>query len=87
MLWKAINSNVTRSLQSRLTKAYAKVSDSISKAHSREKEEEFSIKSYSWALELALVLLIWVSSSNKSINIYFHPSNNILWTEVYDTSE
>lgn len=43
MIWKAVNSNVTRALKSRLAKTFAKVLDSLSKAHLREKEEEVNI--------------------------------------------
>lgn len=54
MIWKAINSNVTRALKSRLVKTFAKVLNCISKDHLREKEEEVNINptlghwSYHW---------------------------------------
>ena len=43
MMWKAVNSIATRALKSGLVKTFAKVLDSISKAHLREKEEEVNI--------------------------------------------
>lgn len=43
MIWKAVNSSVTRALKSALEKTFAKVLDSISKACLREEEEEVNI--------------------------------------------